>query len=231
MYPGVTVRDGNDGQGLLGRNARCSVGAAARRMSAGGVHLRMASPADADSVLAIYAPIVRETVISFETEPPASAEMRTRIESGAALWPWLVCEGAGELLGYAYAGTHRTRAAYRWCVETSVYVAAGARRGGVARALYRALFEILTAQGYCNAYAGITLPNAPSVALHEAVGFVRVGVYARVGYKFGAWHDVGWWARELRAHAPDPPGPLALEAISAVTLRAALARGALMLRY
>ena len=178
-------------------------------MSTGVARLRLAVVRDAAAMLAIYAPIVSDTIISFELEPPSLAEMERRIASAESQWPWLVCERAGELIGYAYASQHRVRAAYQWSADTSVYVRADARRGGIARALYASLFEILALQGYYNAYAGITLPNPASVGFHEAMGFTLVGV-PQVGYKLGAWHDVGWWGhscdRTLRIHRPISPG-------------------------
>jgi phosphinothricin acetyltransferase len=138
--------------------------------------------------------------------------MQRRIAEVTARLPWLVCERAGGIAGYAYATPHRTRAAYQWSVETSAYVHAGARRSGVARALYGALLALLEVQGYRNAYAIITLPNPASVALHEALGFRSVGVHRGAGYKLGAWHDVGWWQRALAARTRDPGPPLAAEA-------------------
>jgi phosphinothricin acetyltransferase len=176
--------------------------------------IRLAASADAAAMLAIYAPIVRDTIISFELEPPTEIEMRGRIEGGWPRWPWLVCERSGELLGYAYASQHRTRAAYQWSVDTSVYVRADVHRSGVARALYTSLFAILRLQGFRNAYAGITLPNAASVAFHEALGFEPVGVYHKVGFKLGAWRDVGWWARALGEYEPDPAPPVDLTRLS-----------------
>lgn len=176
--------------------------------------IRLAASDDAAAMLAIYAPIVRDTIISFEVEPPSTDEMRGRIESGWPRWPWLACERAGDVLGYAYASQHRTRAAYQWSVDASVYVRADARRGGVARALYTSLFAILRLQGFRNAYAGITLPNAPSVAFHETLGFEPVGIYRNVGYKLGAWRDVGWWARDLAEHGPSPSSPVDLASVS-----------------
>jgi phosphinothricin acetyltransferase len=164
-------------------------------------------------MLAIYAPIVRDSAISFELEPPTLAEMRGRIDAGAASLPWLVCERAGALLGYAYAGAHRMRAAYRWSVETSVYVAARAQRHGVARALCTSLVAILGLQGYRNLYAIITLPNPASVALHEALGFEPIGVHRGAGYKLGAWHDVGWWQRRIGEDVSNPSPPLQLSAV------------------
>ena len=182
-------------------------------------------------MLAIYAPVVRETAISFEEEPPAEATFRERVRATLGARPWLVCELGGEVAGYAYAGAHRERAAYRWSVEPSVYVDAGHRRRGVARALYGALLDVLAVQGYFNAYAGIALPNPASVALHEACGFVPVGVYRGAGYKHGRWHDVGWWQRTLcddRA-AVREPRPLA-EVLATPAWDAAVRRGEAMLR-
>lgn len=160
---------------------------------------------------AIYAPIVAETAISFEYEPPSVAELARRIQSTLERLPWIVAVQAGEVVGYAYADAHAERAAYAWSVDTSVYVAAESRGNGVGRALYDELLRVLLDIGCVSAYAGITLPNDASIALHEASGFVRVGVFPSVGYKFGHWHDVGWWYRVLRAHParPQPPLPYA----------------------
>jgi L-amino acid N-acyltransferase YncA len=170
--------------------------------------IRLATERDAEPMLAIYAPIVRETIISFEVEPPTPDEMRRRIRDTLAELPWLVWDDEGKVLGYAYASRHRARAAYQWCVDVSVYVHPLARRGGIARALYQALFEILRRQGYVNAYAGIALPNPASVGFHEAMGFQPVGVYRGVGYKLGAWHDVGWWHLLLQKRPDSPALPV-----------------------
>ena len=172
-----------------------------------------------------------DTIISFETEAPSAPEMRRRIEETLQRFPWLVCERAGRVLGYAYAGAHGTRAAYRWSVDVSAYVHEGARRSGVGRALYTSLFSLLSLQGFYNAYAGAALPNAASVGLHEAVGFRPVGVYRGVGYKLGAWHDVGWWHLALRERRADPNPPSYLPSMPASEeWRAALASGLPLLR-
>lgn len=166
--------------------------------------IRLATAGDAEPVQGIYAPIVRDTAISFEVDPPSVAEIQQRIVDTLAHWPWLVCERAGEVIGYAYAGKYRVRAAYQWSVDVSVYIHERARRCGVGRALYSALFQILVLQGFYSAQAGITLPNAASVRLHETVGFQPIGVYRKIGYKLGAWHDVGWWQLVLQPHGPSP---------------------------
>ncbi len=192
--------------------------------------IRPAEETDAGQILAIYGPFCH-TPVSFEAEPPSEDEMRRRIASLAERYPWLVCDAGGAVLGYAYASPHRARAAYRWSVEVSAYVADGQRRRGVGRALYTSLLRALTLQGYANAYAGIALPNPASVGLHEAVGFTPVGVYRGVGYKNGAWHDVGWWERPLAARRPEPVEPVGMRELTGTAAwREALAAGEALLR-
>jgi phosphinothricin acetyltransferase len=174
------------------------------------VQIRLASDADADAIAAIYGPVVETTSISFETEVPDAAKIRRRLASTLPSHPWLVCDIGGDVAGYAYATAHRVRAAYRWSVDTSVYIDASRRRLGIGRGLYQSLVAVLAAQGYVNAFAGIALPNPGSVGLHEAVGFEQLGVYRRVGFKFGKWHDVGWWQLALTAHEAVPEAPLDL---------------------
>jgi L-amino acid N-acyltransferase YncA len=169
--------------------------------------IRLARGDDADAVARIYDPVVERTAISFELEPPGPAEMRRRILQTLAFAPWLVEERDGTVRGYAYASKHRDRAAYQWSVDAAVYVGDAHRRSGIGRALYDKLFRLLRLQGFYTAHAGITLPNAASVGLHEAVGFQPVGVYRAVGYKLGAWHDVGWWQLALRDRAGQPVRP------------------------
>ena len=193
--------------------------------------IRLATERDAGAVADIYAPNVTGTVVSFEAEPPDAEEMRRRVEATLERYPWLVCERQGRVLGYAYAGAHGSRAAYRWSVDVSVYVDGEAHRTGVGRALYASLFAALELQGFYNAYAGATLPNPASVGLHEAMGFRPVGVYRGAGYKMGAWHDVGWWHLPLRERVPGPDPPADLPSVlSSEEWDAALARGLPLLR-
>lgn len=167
--------------------------------------IRLARPEDAGAVQAIYAPIVRDTYISFETEPPGVDEMRARIERTLQHFPWLVyTDAADRPIGYAYASRLRERAAYQWSCEVTAYVHESARGQGVGRALYECLLAILKAQGYVSAFGGIALPNPASVGLHEAVGFKPLGTYRNVGFKLGAWRDVGWWQRPI-VESPPPP--------------------------
>jgi len=173
--------------------------------------IRLADARDAAAVQAIYAPYVRETAISFETEPPSVEEIAARMRAVLAYAPWLVCEREGRVVAYAYAGRFHARAAYQWSVEVTVYVDRDHRRRGVGLALYGALLAALRLQGFCTAVGIIALPNPASVGMHEALGFERVGVIPAVGFKHGRWHDVGWWRLALRPldAAPAPPLPLA----------------------
>lgn len=169
-------------------------------------NIRIARVEDAKAIAAIYAPYVRDTVISFEYVPPDETEMAARIGKVLARLPWLVFEEVGEVLGYAYASPHRERAAYQWAVDAGIYIGPSAQRRGVGLALYAVLFAALGAQGYHRVYGGITLPNAASVGLHEACGFKPIGIYPEVGFKFGKWHGVGWWGLDLgQSSAPKPP--------------------------
>jgi phosphinothricin acetyltransferase len=180
--------------------------------------IRIAGPDDADLLARIYAPYVEQSAISFELEPPSPAELAGRIATTLSYAPWLVLADGPALLGYAYATKHRDRAAYRWSVDSSVYVGAAAKRTGVGRALYRSLFALLRLQGFHRVHAGITLPNAASVGLHESFGFEPVGIYRGVGYKAGRWHDVGWWQLSLEARvgeAPAPPPPRSMAELRA----------------
>lgn len=161
-------------------------------------NIRDAVLKDAPALLDIYRPFVVDTAVSFELAPPTIAEFEGRMRSAQSQWAWLVAERGGEVLGYAYASAFRTRAAYRLTVEVSAYVHPCHRGRGVAAGLYRRLFDVLREKGYCNAYAGIALPNDASVAFHKSLGFTAVGVFHRAGWKFGRWHDVSWWEVRLR---------------------------------
>jgi L-amino acid N-acyltransferase YncA len=184
--------------------------------------IRMATPRDAAGIHAIYAPIVRDTFISFELEAPSESQIAQRIAATLRKYPWIVLEDAEGIAGYAYASEHRERLAYQWSVDVSCYVHPRARGRGLGRALYEALLRVLRAQGFCNAFAGIALPNAASVALHEAVGFKPLGLYRNVGYKLGAWHDSGWWQCAFGEFPSPPPIPLALPELEGDVLEVAL---------
>ena len=194
---------------------------------------------DATACAAIYAPHVEHTVASFEIQAPSADEMAARIETAFA---WVIAEDQHGTLGYAYGSSHRERAAYRWAGDVAleidanhrpakvfrhtigtdsagdvaVYIGAEHHRRGVGRALYTELFKQLRELGLWTLCAGITLPNAASTGLHSAMGFEPVGIYRRIGWKRGAWHDVQWWQLDLR---PDESGPPAEPAITAPAVR------------
>ncbi len=191
--------------------------------------IRLAHPNDAPGVAAIYAPIVRDTHLSAEFATPTVADMRSRIVDTLATHPWLVAERDGEIVGFAYGTRFRTRPAYQWTAEVSVYIHAHCHRLGLGWALYTSLLECLRIQGFVHAIAVIALPNPPSVALHESLGFVQVGVFPSVCFKsvanppfgprterieatdhqercsVGRWYDIGWWRRLLGYQSVAPP--------------------------
>jgi L-amino acid N-acyltransferase YncA len=159
--------------------------------------IRAGTVDDAEQISEIYGHYVASSPASFEVEPPDAPEIRRRISASIDTYPWDVAGARERLLGYGYAGPLRPRAAYRFSVELSVYVRPDCLGLGIGRALMRSLLDGVTDRGFANAFAGVTLPNPASVGLFESFGFEPVGVFRNVGYKFGAWHDVGWWQLPL----------------------------------
>jgi len=160
---------------------------------------------DAAACAAIYAPYVVDTVISLEEVAPTATDMGARIDLTGQTHPWLVAEDHQAVVGYAYASRHRERASYRWATDVAVYVDPAHHRRGVGRNLYEVLFQRLAEQGFRIACAGVTLPNDASVGLHESLGFKPVGIYRNIGWKHGAWRDVGWWQLALADRGQIPP--------------------------
>ena len=173
------------------------------------VLIRIANEADAARIADIYRPYVEDSRISFEEQAPDAAEIALRIAGDRpGFHPWLVAEEGGEILGFASSSPFRSRRAYRWSVETGIYLAAGAHGRGIGRALLEALLGLLQRQGYVAAIGAIALPNDPSVRLHEALGFVHAGTYRGTGFKMGEWMDVGLWQKDLAPRTPAPGEPL-----------------------
>lgn len=170
--------------------------------------MRPAGADDAAAIARVYGHHVLASFASFEEVPPDAAAMEARRSSEPRL-PWLVATIEGDVVGFAYAGRHRERAAYRWDVDVSVYLDPSATGRGIGSALYARLLPEVRQLGYLRAYAGIALPNEASVRLHESFGFTPVGVYHRVGWKLGGWRDVGWWELALEddalARPPEEP--------------------------
>ena len=165
--------------------------------------IRLARPEDTTQILEIYRPHVLDTATSFETELPSISEFHGRIGDTLIKFPWLVYEIEKQVIGYAYAGPHRSRCAYGWSVESTAYVSSRHHGKGVGTKLYSQLFKLLKTQGAVNVFAGITQPNLASVRLHESLGFVQIGTFKDIGFKLGKWWDVGWW--QLQLQKPDQP--------------------------
>jgi phosphinothricin acetyltransferase len=171
------------------------------------VAIRLANVSDAAAIAAIYQPYVESSRVSFEEAPPDPTEMARRM--AGPLHPWLVVENDGQVIGYASSSPYHRRPAYRWTVETSIYLASEAHGRGIGRELLAKLIAILTQQGFVTAIAAIALPNPSSVALHERLGFAPAGTYRGVGFKLGQWTDVSLWQRDLAPRTIDPREPLA----------------------
>ncbi len=159
---------------------------------------------DAASILAIYAPYILETPVTFEETVPDIKEMVSRIENLRNDLPFLVCEIDGQIAGYAYASNHRNRSAYRWTKELSVYVHPLFRRKNIGKALYSCIIELLKYQGVKSVLAGITVPNPESTGFHENFGFIKAAEFHATGYKLGQWHNVGWWEMDLNPGMKSP---------------------------
>jgi phosphinothricin acetyltransferase len=176
------------------------------------VLIRLAREADSDGIAAIYRPYVEDSRISFEEKAPDSSEMARRIVGERpGFHPWLVAEENGGILGFSSSSPFRTRPAYRWSVETGIYLAADASGRGLGKQLLAVLVNLLERQGYVTAIGAIALPNDASVRLHESLGFAHVGTYRGTGFKLGQWLDVGLWQKELAPRTPEPPEPLRFE--------------------
>jgi phosphinothricin acetyltransferase len=177
--------------------------------------IRLATLDDAPAIADIYRPAVVERPSSFELIPPDAEEMARRIETNLQTAPWLVFERAGEVIGYANGGIHRQRPAYRWTIETSIYVDPAAHGQGIGGQLYTVLLNALGYQGFRTAVAGVTLPNEASMALHRKMGYIPVGVFHHIGHKFGGWRDVAWFERPLATYEDTPEEPHTMEEMEA----------------
>lgn len=182
------------------------------------IDLRAATPADAQALLAIYAPYVVTNAVSFESVPPTLDEMRARIAAAGDLHPWIVAcdQDSGLPLGYAFAKPVRPGPPYRFAVETACYVAGELEGQGIRRALYGALLATLTAQNFTQAVSSLTMPQDKAIQLHEALGFRRAGVYREVAFKNGQWQDVGIWQHSLAEPGTPPDEPIAFSNVGVV---------------
>ena len=194
------------------------------------VTLRRAHLEDAEAILEIYAPYIRNTNITFEYEVPSLSEFRDRMAGIMEGYPYLICEIDGIAAGYAYAHRYKERAAYQWDAELSVYLREGCERRGIGQAFYTALMEILKEQHVRNVYGIVTSPNPPSEALHAAMGFRLFGVSQKTGYKLGKWIDVSGFERPI-GDPDSPPGELlAISQVSPERIAEILNEAAEMIR-
>jgi phosphinothricin acetyltransferase len=178
------------------------------------VLIRLASEADAAGIAEVYRPYVEDSRISFEEQAPDAAEMARRIRGDRpGFYPWLVAEEAGRIVGFASSSPFRTRPAYRWSVETGIYLALGAYGRGIGKSMLSALADLLERQGYVTAIGAVALPNDASVCLHEALGFEPAGTYRGTGFKMGQWIDVGLWQKELAPRSASPDEPIPFEGL------------------
>ncbi|MFO1054490.1 MAG: N-acetyltransferase family protein [Planctomycetota bacterium] len=182
--------------------------------------LRLAEPRDFGSIAELTNEFIRRTAVHFGAQPVTAAELEDLWRGKQERYPWLVAECEDQFAGYAKAGTWRERAAYAWTAETTIYMVERFRGRGVGKRLYRRLIDLLHAQGFRSLIGGITLPNDASVGLHEELGFVSIGVVADAGFKFGRWHDVGFWQKRLVRDAEAQPGPILAPAVAWQTLAA-----------
>lgn len=175
--------------------------------------IRLITEDDTAAVLDIYRPFVQHTIVSFEYGVPNYQEFQTRIQSTIYDYPWLVCLFESEIVGYAHATQHRSRTAYQWSAECSVYIKDEFQGMGIGRLLYETLFSILRLQGYFNVVACIGLPNETSVAFHKALGFETIGIFKKVGCKLGNWHDTFCCQLSLSEHINYPAPPHKMEEV------------------
>jgi len=188
--------------------------------------IRLATEQDAVAIAEIYRPYVEETAISFEESAPNPQEIWKRIEQSRKSHIWLVAEIHGAVLGYAYSGALRTRYAYRFSAEASIYIHQNHHRKALAKALYTALHEIMILQGYRVCYAGMTAPNPASQSLHEGFGYKRLARYENIGYKNGQWHSTEWFVKELKKPEPKPNDPLSVHKLATDRLETILQNAA-----
>lgn len=178
------------------------------------ISIRLIRETDAEAALAVYRPYVLNSVITFDYEVPSVEEFSEKIRTITAEYPWLVCEYEGKIAGYAYGSRHRSKAAYQWSPESTIYVAEEFHGTGIARILYKTVFEILLLQRFVNVFAGVTLPNPASENFHRSLGFTEIGVFRNIGYKLGKWNDVRWFQLLLSEWKTEPAEPLMIGAVA-----------------
>lgn len=187
--------------------------------------LQLIKEEDISEVLEIYAPYVQNTPITFECDIPSLENFSDRVHHYTEQYPWIVAKDHGKIVGYAYASTYRSREAYQWCCELSVYLRPQAQGMDLGRTLYSALMDLLTLQGYYTVYGVITLPNEASLALHNQLDFSMDGIQENCGFKLGSWHNTAIMSKTLRDFEPPVSGPKSIHELSTDVINAILAKG------
>jgi L-amino acid N-acyltransferase YncA len=175
--------------------------------------IRLINESETLDVLEIYKYYVEHSIISFEYEAPSQEEYLQRMRVNTEKYPWLLCLYNNKIIGFAYGSTHRYRTAYQWSPESTIYITHDFHTKGIGKILYKTLFEILKLQGYYNVFAGVALPNQKSIGFHKAMGFEEIGIFKKVGYKHGNWHDTHWFQLSLNEHILEPKNPIELKEI------------------
>ena len=175
--------------------------------------IRLVEEQDFGGMLAVYAPNVINTAITFEYEVPSLEEYTERVKKIAAHYPCLVCVQNNQVAGFAYGSVHRVKTAYQWSTESTIYVDPKFHGKGVARILYHALLSVLELQGFINVYAGVTTPNPQSEQFHLAMGFAEIAVFERIGFKLGKWHDLKFFEMYLAEHTANPVAPVSIDKV------------------
>lgn len=168
------------------------------------ITIRMAKQSDTEEILAIYAPYVRDTAITFEYTVPTIEEFSARMKKTLSKYPYLVAVRNEEILGYAYASEFKSRAAYDWAVETTIYIKQETRKNGVGKKLYQTMEKVLERQHICNLYACIAYPNPGSIGFHEHLGYRTIGHFSKCGYKLETWYDMIWMEKMIGEHEMSP---------------------------
>lgn len=176
-------------------------------MASQNLSLRLATMGDAGAILDIYSHYINNTTFSFECEVPSAEEFHARMLGIMAEYPYIVCEDGGRIVGYAYAHRHQSRAAYCYSAELSVYLRPQYVGLGIGRLLSRAVIDLLRRQNVQTVYSAVSLPNDPSCAMHDALGFKQVGLWHNTGRKLGRWLDIAWYELVIGDY-PDTPAPL-----------------------
>ena len=168
------------------------------------VHFRRATEEDVVSILAIYAPHVTDSAITFEYDVPSEEEFRQRIRTISAEYPYFVCESDSQIIGYAYAHRHMERAAYQWNAEISIYIRQGFTGKGLGKTMCQALIDLLRLQGIRNVFSCVTIPNERSAHLHHSMEFSTEGIFQNAGYKCGKWQTIAWFRKNIAPYTNEP---------------------------